>query len=354
MFAMRHRVIVAPRRPRGRVGFTLIEILVVIGIIGVLTLLLLSAVQAARESGRRAQCLNNLRQIGLAVHGYLASTGVLPPAYTGKAYSPHVAILPYLDQVPLYNSINQNLLCAQLVAANATAEATELAVFLCPSDAAPPGPEISLVLAPGYPATEIAWTNYAGNVGFGPQTFGYNGSLPTGNTGLLYFNKTTAPGTGSWGLEGLTDGSATTAVFSEWILGSADFYSRDPQRVVLTTPEAMTAPDQFEIFVAFCRDLDPNIVPSVLAGKGRSWISGGMTHTIYQHSLNVNQHSCFNGPYGLGWSGGVTAGSRHPGGAHALFADGHVRFVRESGALATWRALGSRNGGEVVPAGAAD
>jgi len=350
MFAMRHRVIVEARGPRGRTGFTLIEILVVIGIIGVLTLLLLSAVQAARESGRRAQCLNNLRQIGLAVHGYLAATGKLPPAFNAMAYSPHVAILPYLEQVSLYNSINQNDFGSITGAENATAQATELAVFLCPSDAAPPGTEIAI---PNYPTTELGWTNYAGNGGFGPQTFGYNGPLPFMGFQMEFEGKAVQL-PGSWGLEGLPDGSATTAIFAEWVLGPKGFTDRDPRRAVFTTPAAMIAPDQFETFAATCRDLDPNSGPYIIPDKGRGWITGGAIHTVYLHTLNVNQKSCINGPNTNDWAGAITAGSWHPGGAHALFADGHARFVRDSGALAAWRALGSRNGGEIIPGGAAD
>ena len=111
----------ATSRPGGR-GFTLIELLVVIAIIAVLIALLLPAVQSAREAARRAQCTNNMKQLGLALHNYLSATDAVPHVYpmwffpvpartrvTWGCWSPQAHMFPYLEQGPLYNAINFNL-----------------------------------------------------------------------------------------------------------------------------------------------------------------------------------------------------------------------------------------------------
>ena len=141
-----------PRPSHRSSGFTLIELLVVIAIIGVLVGLLLPAVQTAREAARRAQCVNNLKQIGLALMNYESANGVFPASYldnpnlSGIAYGitypddgyngwPGFAwgtmILPYIEQSPLYASININLLC--WATDNTTSATTKLSVFICPS-----------------------------------------------------------------------------------------------------------------------------------------------------------------------------------------------------------------------------
>jgi len=142
-----------------RVGFTLVELLVVIAIIGILVALLLPAVQAAREAARRTQCTNNLKQLGLALHNYhdtyksFPARGVFGAANTGppmRAYH-HTwieAILPFIEQQPLYDSVNHNApVWGQPIVG------TAVPAILCPSDST----------APDSPAQSknIAWTNYA-------------------------------------------------------------------------------------------------------------------------------------------------------------------------------------------------
>src|SRR6516164_1108147 len=139
-------VIMTNRRRR---GFTLIELLVVIAIIAVLIALLLPAVQAAREAGRRSQCVNNMKQIGLALHNYHTSNNSFPlggsqNAFSGPgnyhpwcAWSAQGLMLGYIDQGPLYNAANFSVvpLLGNLSPLNATVANTIVSTFLCPSDA---------------------------------------------------------------------------------------------------------------------------------------------------------------------------------------------------------------------------
>ena len=90
-------------------GFTVIEVLVVVSIIGLLLALLLPAVQASREAARKATCVNNLHQLGLALNNYLTATGTFPLGHGSRGFSPHVATLPYLELTNLYNGINLSL-----------------------------------------------------------------------------------------------------------------------------------------------------------------------------------------------------------------------------------------------------
>src|SRR5213596_361748 len=133
------------QRRRHRAGFTLIELLVVIAIIGALIALLLPAVQAAREAARRSQCTNNLKQLGLATHGYADTHGVMPmgsfkmspppsgdPCKGGHEAGVFIAILPYLEQGPLFNAFNSNV--HYETAPNSTVVGTGLSVLWCPSD----------------------------------------------------------------------------------------------------------------------------------------------------------------------------------------------------------------------------
>src|SRR5437667_1739103 len=159
-------MITSSRESRTRSGFTLIELLVVIAIIAVLIALLLPAVQSAREAARRAQCTNNLKQIGLAVHNYISANQALPTFFiiyspvgnknTGQAFSGLARMLPYLEQNPIYNAINFNVSprwgagdgnpgadgtfngstadSDTFGCMNASATANQVTSFLCPSD----------------------------------------------------------------------------------------------------------------------------------------------------------------------------------------------------------------------------
>src|SRR5208283_682146 len=149
LFILIRRSSMCPERRR---GFTLIELLVVIAIIAVLISLLLPAVQSAREAARRAQCVNNMKQIGLAMHNYHSSTNTFPMeidvwgpvdglAAMWGSWSPQSFLLPYMEQSPIYNSINFLLPNQRDIAdgwpANTTATNSVISSFLCPSSTTP-------------------------------------------------------------------------------------------------------------------------------------------------------------------------------------------------------------------------
>jgi type II secretory pathway pseudopilin PulG len=298
----------------------LIELLVVVAIIGFLVALILPAVQAAREAARRAACTNNLKQIGIALHSYESAVGVLPG---GSYYSPHALMLTYIEQGPLFDSINFSLEVSSNSSpdwGNQTAYATQVAVFLCPSDEVDP--------------SRRSGTNYAGNRGTG-----FKGRNHAAN-GLFVSSVAKTVTLGS-----ITDGTANTAAFAEWNLGRRGD-GRDPLRTIFQTALLPDGPEAFEIFARRCRDIDTRIADFMDQAKGDNWLYPGFGKTTYNHTLSPNMHTCKNG--GLVGNAAWTAGSQHPGGSLLLSADGHVRFVREGVELGVWRALGTKNGGEVV------
>ena len=193
--------------PRSRTkGFTLIELLVVIAIIGVLVALLLPAVQAAREAARRAQCVNNLKQIGLALFNYESSISTFPPGYIdpqnnpintpdldmGQGWGWAAMLLPFMEQQPLYSSINFSLgITTSNRRANSTAAVTSLAVFQCPSDGNPQ-PCVLYDSTFTNPIATVAHSNYAAVCGWeecfmnatgNPQPFYLNTSDPNDQDG---------------------------------------------------------------------------------------------------------------------------------------------------------------------------
>jgi len=166
-------------RKRRAKGFTLIELLVVIAIIAVLIALLLPAVQAAREAARRAQCVNNLKQIGIALHGYHDATGILPWGQGPKNdndWGPAAFILPYMEQTPLYNALNfgrdaggVNGFAKHGNKLNSTGQLANIKTLLCPSDIDRTSPAEGRL-------------NYMGNAGSSTLTFKKSGVIPTASS----------------------------------------------------------------------------------------------------------------------------------------------------------------------------
>jgi len=341
------------RRP----GFTLIELLVVIAIIAVLIGLLLPAVQAAREASRRAQCVNNLKQIGLAIHNYISTFQGLPfgkgPSYTPvlpttapyARWSAHSQLLIYLEQGTLFNSINFDLPpetpgmqgdIAFMPAyqnpsrENATASRIRVETFICPSDGPP------LAEWPGgnsYFANQQSWACDLSEAQ--PSTIAPNEQI----RGIFYYLSFVKP-------PDVTDGLSSTVFFSEKIRGTGirDGNARSDGLLMPLTIGA-------DATYLACQTLNPLTATRLTSRHGMSWVMGEMCCTTYNHVGPPNAHTCA----GVGFQGTmsnmpmqVPPSSRHPGGVNALMGDGSVRFIKESVALQTWRALGTRNGGEVV------
>ena len=327
-----------------RRGFTLIELLVVIAIIGVLIALLLPAVQAAREAARRAQCTNNLKQIGVALHnyhsalgsfpvGFLAPTGPVPAETSPQQYrwSALAQMAPYLEQDVLYHALNFAFPVAHkptgdlsafwpFYPANATAMGTKVATYLCPSDGAP---------APLEGSGPTNYTFCSGDGGNGGDAAGANGTFVLGPAITL---------------ADLGDGSSTTVAASEILLGIAGPYT-------VTSPSPRPHPYDRAVARVWSAPLDEASCASAGRGwmlhSGAGWWDGNYLNTLYNHHAppNGREVDCvtYHNP---GWK---AARSHHPGGVDSLFADGHVVFVKEAIAPSLWKALATRNGGEIVP-----
>jgi prepilin-type N-terminal cleavage/methylation domain-containing protein/prepilin-type processing-associated H-X9-DG protein len=337
--------------PRGR-GFTLIELLVVIAVIGLLIAMLLPAVQAAREAARRSRCVNNLKQLGLAVQGYIDATGALPPAAaTGPEWSNNfsmkVRVLPFIEQAALFNSMNMSFF--QQSAQNATNLTTMVDAFVCPSDSNVPCGTYDVV---GVGPRQIGYTSYPNNLGTTPTNNGgrYDGPAYFMGAGDVASVAGLAP---TVTLAGITDGTSSTVIWSEMIRGTNGTTPAGPNQVYLLSipPPSTTTYVPLATYMSACEAATP------LAGfdsKGQIWgtdyaAQGGG----YAHIMTPNQKACvFQGQsQPVEWSAVcVGASSFHPGGVNVGFLDGSVRFVNDGVDPRIWWAVATKAGGEVIAA----
>jgi prepilin-type N-terminal cleavage/methylation domain-containing protein/prepilin-type processing-associated H-X9-DG protein len=317
---------------RGRPGFTLIELLVVIAVIAVLIGLLLPAVQAAREAARRTQCVNNLRQIGIAIHNYESSYGCFPIGYIsspgvgfrdpqtgdwGPGWGWLAVILPNVEQGPLYSAINCNLPCWDL--ANTTCVRVSLQVYLCPT-ANNPDTTVGVTDADQnlWQGAIFGRANYVHNVGTNdvwsaPATLNYDDPV-LGATGVMYRNSRIR-------FAAVTDGLSNTVAAGE----------RSPNLADAVWPGVVPGAAHYSYGQFANDDWD---------GAG-SYVASNSGPSIYEPPAIIHPP---NSPVG----DTDEMYSLHPGGANVLLCDGSVRFVKQSISLRSWAALSSRSGGEVV------
>jgi prepilin-type N-terminal cleavage/methylation domain-containing protein len=332
------------------VGFTLIELLVVIGIIGTLVAFLLPAVQQSREAARQLQCKNNLKQIGLALHGYLDSNRSFPPSFcirlgttlgtNNGSWSIHGRLLPYMEQAAAYAKVRLDLAWD---AQRATGIPTlRIPIYLCPSE-----------------VNDRVRIDSSGNPNVYPQNYGFNFGTwlvydPAGGQepdGAFFVNSRLSPAS-------FTDGMSNTLCAAEVKAFTSYFRNTaDPGPNVPASPADLAA---------FAAGAQFKLGPGTNDNTGHTeWPDGRVHHsgftTVFTPNTEVHYLHLDGRAYDVDYNSqqegrsaaqatyaAVTARSHHPGVVNTLLMDGSVRPAGETIALQVWRGLGTRHGGERI------
>lgn len=343
------------KSPNAHSAFTFVELLVVIAIIGALVALLLPAIQAARESARRTQCLNNLKQLGVALHNYVSAERHLPPGAVAKSYPPQPShpetfyrwsalahLLPYLENQSVRDLLDLSLPLYMPAAGYPIADRNKAGVakilpeFLCPSDVGQP--------------VKTAWgpTNYVACAGSGA-----GGGTPFDTDGIFYVNSATS-------FAQIGDGSSHTAAMSESLLGEdtppdslSGFAAATPERHYKFILGFSATPDLTDSRCNSARTFNSSL-GNGNDPRGFAWSSGEYRCALYNHyyAPNTANFDCVTSvtvdpsmpPKKLysayGWR---TARSAHPSGATLLLADGSAQFTATDIDLPVWQHLSTRD-----------
>ncbi len=333
------RIECSARQPNA--GTTIVELLTALGVISLLTAVLLPGIHQVRERARSTTCANHLRQLVMGAQAHEAAHRHLPrsePLWVDDqqqlqpSVSIHVHLLPFLDQIALYNQFD--FLDVTVTPdedpprgfsdANTAVLHQVVPIFVCPSDHAPSGA-----------------TNYRACVGAGAkQSFQGDGFSP------FAIGK-------SLSAADFADGLSNTALLSERVVGDYQVDAYDPWRDVFLVQAASLEYDDQSAWINQC-SLGvpyPPLNVSAYSFLGAVWFRGGPRNTSYNHILGPNSSvpDCADtGPYPDGGPGIYNARSQHPGGVNLALADGAVRFIADAVDLRVWRAIATRNGREVI------
>jgi len=339
-------------RSRLRSAFTLIELLVVIAIIAVLIGLLLPAVQSAREAARRSQCVNNLKQMALAVYNYEDTWQCYPQGESSGKIGPMGTILPFLEQNAAYNAFNfsaPQTAWLDCDVANATTGKAKINTYICPSEV---NQNRADSIFPYYWAASYAWNSGT----WWPRTQSFDGVF--GNT--VNDDPAVRPVTGIIKIAAVTDGTSNSLLVTDCAAGPLVAGAPRTRVSDVYTISGGVAPvgaiSPLGPAIAACNAIDwkTGTIPSNGAWryKGYTWLEGSIWRGWMNTIRTPNQTSCSPGP-----SGGSSwhyimkpASSYHPGGVNGALCDGSVKFFKDTVNPTVWMAVSTRAGGEVISA----